>query len=203
MCPELLKEFGVDKNFIATQRSGEANASDKRIISNLEMSPAFKKLSFLALVQWSTTLYPPASSKTTNLYFLASIPFVVTRYSAPAMQSVYGSLLLPYISSHHTALQYRLFQYSHISHNPLHPSSVGVFHLPLTSTLQGCRSGDFASIASHQRKIISTFISRCQFCILKGNSERLYAHTPGDPRMLDQNYLLGASCYLGQACLHC
>ena len=101
------------------------------------------------------------------------------------MQSVYGSLLLPYISSHHVALQYRLFEHSHICHSPSHPSSLGVYHLPLTSTLQGCRSGDFASIASHQRKTISTFINRCAFCILKSNSERLYSHTPGDPRMLD------------------
>ena len=53
----------------------------------------------------------------------------------PAMQSVYGSLLLPYISSHHVALQYRLFEHSHICHSPAHPSSLGVYHLPLTSTL--------------------------------------------------------------------
>ena len=184
MCPDLLMQFGVQPNFIQTQRKGELNASDRSVISNLEMPPAFKKLSFLALIQWSTNLYPPATTKT-SLYRIAQIPFIITRYSESAMQSVYGSLLLPYISGHHVALQFRLFEHSHISHSPSHPSSLGVFHLPLTSTLQGCRSGDFAHVASHQRRFISTLISRCAFCILHENSERLYSHTPGDPRLVD------------------
>ena len=101
------------------------------------MSPAFKKLSFLALIKWSTNLYPPATTKM-NLYRIAEIPFIITRYSETAMRSVYGSLLLPYISGHHVALLFRLFENSHICHSPSHPDSLGFFHLPLTSTLQGC-----------------------------------------------------------------
>jgi hypothetical protein len=95
MSPELLMQIGVQPNFVQTQRSGELNATDRTVISNLEMPPAFKKLSFLALIQWSTGLYPPSTTKM-QLYRIAEIPFIITHYSAEAMQSVYGSLLLPY-----------------------------------------------------------------------------------------------------------
>jgi hypothetical protein len=193
MCPDLLRQFGVNEDFIAKQRSSEANATDKKIISNHEMPAPFKKLCFLALARWSTTLFPPRTSKTTNIYFLASIPFVVAKHHQPAMPPVCGSLLLPYISSRHTQLQLRLFQDSHISHNPLHPNSGEVFHLLLTSTLQGCRTGEFASVSSHQRRLISTFINKCQPCILSS----------GRPRMLNQDYPLRTSCHLGRRCLRC
>ena len=209
MCPDLLRQFGVNEDFIAKQRATEANATDKKIISNHEMPAPFKKLCFLALAQWSTTLFPPRTSKTTNIYFLASIPFVVAKHHQPAMPPVCGSLLLPYISSRHTQLQLRLFQDSHISHNPLHPNSGEVFHLLLTSTLQGCRTGEFASVSSHQRRLISTFINKCQSCILKDSSERPrmlnqdYPLGARRPRMSNKDYLLGTSCHLGQRCLHC
>jgi hypothetical protein len=60
MCPDLLSEFGVDPTYIKNQRESELGSSDKSVISNLEMPPAFKKLAFLALMKWSTHLYPPA-----------------------------------------------------------------------------------------------------------------------------------------------
>ena len=148
------------------------------------MSPAFKKLSFLSLIQWSNGMYPPASTKM-QLYKIAGVNFVITRYSSQAMQSVYGTLLLPYISGSHVALVFRLFECSHHQHNPAQSSNIGIFHLPLTSTLQNCRSGDFAHIATHQRKTISSLIQKCAFCILHGSSERLYSHIPGDPRIVD------------------
>ena len=191
MCPELLKEFGVDEDFMAKQKLGEATATDRKIITNNEMPASFKKLCFLSLVRWSTTLFPPAPSRNTDVYFLASIPFVVAKHCQPAMPPVCGNLLLPYISSRHTQLQLRLFQNSHLSHNPLHPNSVEVFHLLLTSTLQGCRTGEFASVSSHQRRLVSSFINKCQSCTLQDG--------PNRSRMLN----LGVSCYLGQACLHC
>jgi hypothetical protein len=169
MKSELLEQFDVQPNFVANQKQSERNATDKSVISNLEISPAFKKLSFLSLIQWSNSAYPPASTKM-HLYTIASISFVITRYSSQAMQAVYGTILLPYISSSHVALMFRLFENHHHRHNPANSSNIGIFHLPLTSTLQNCRSGDYAHIATHQRKTISTLISKCTYCILHGSS---------------------------------
>ena len=51
---------------------------------------------------------------------------------------------------------------------------------------QRCKTwGDYACITTHQRKILSSLINKCTFCILHGQSERLYSHRPGDPRILD------------------
>ena len=120
-----------------------------------------------------------------KLFEIAQIQFIVTRYSEESMQSVYGSILLPYISSQHYALIYRLFENAHIRHNPANSQDIGVYHLPLSSTLQNMRSGDYAHITTHQRKIISNLITKCTYCILHGASERLYSHRPGDPRIVD------------------
>ena len=120
-----------------------------------------------------------------NLYTIANISFIITRYSEESMQAVYGSVLLPYISSSHTALIYRLFENAHHRHNPANSQDIGVFHLPLSSTLQNAKSGDYAHIATNQRKIISNLITKCTYCILHGASERLYSHKPGDPRIID------------------
>jgi hypothetical protein len=75
-----------------------------------------------------------------NLFTIADIQFIVTRYSEGAMQTVYGSALLPYISSQHHALIFRLFQSAHIRHNPSNSQEFGIYHLSLTSTLQEMRS---------------------------------------------------------------
>ena len=126
----------------------------------------------------------PDSTKL-HLFDIAGVQFIVTRFSEPAMQKVYGSILLPYISSKHHALLFRLYEQSHIRYNPANSKDVGVYHLPLTSTLQNMRSGDYASITNAQRKIVSTLVSKWSFCILHGQSERLYSHQPGDPRILE------------------
>ena len=97
---------------------------------------------------------------------------------------VYGSVLLPYVSSKHHALLFRLYEHSHIRYNPANAKDVGVYHVPLTSTLQNMRSGDYSCIVNAQRKIVSTQLGRCSFCIIHGQVERLYSHQPGDPRIL-------------------
>ena len=153
-------------------------------ISNDEISAAFRKLCYLSIIRWSNKTFPPSSTKL-HLFQIADIQFIVTRYSEAAMQCVYGSTLLPYISSYHHALLFRLFEHSHIRHNPGNSQDIGVYHLPLSSTMQNMRAGDYACITTHQRKIVSSLINKCTFCILHGQSERLYSHRPGDPRILD------------------
>ena len=181
---DLLERFGIRNSFIADQRLLEKESENKTIISNSEITPAFRKLCYLAMVKWSNKQYPPSSTKM-NLFTIADIQFIVTRYSEAAMQAVYGSALLPYVSSQHHALIFRLFQAAHIRHNPSNSQDVGIYHLSLTSTLQEMRAGDFAVITTHQRKVISSLVNKCSFCILRGQSERLYSHRPGDPRILD------------------
>jgi hypothetical protein len=72
MKSELLQQFGVQPNFVANQKQSEKDAPDKSVISNLEISPAFKKLSFLSLIQWSNSAYPPASTKM-HLYTIGGV----------------------------------------------------------------------------------------------------------------------------------
>ena len=182
--PNLLEKFGVSLDFIANQKLQETNSDNKMIVGNNEISSAFRKLCYFTLVKWSNKTLPPASTKL-HLFDIAGVQFIVTRFSEPAMQKVYGSILLPYIYSKHHALLFRLYEQSHIRYNPANSKDVGVYHLPLTSTLQNMRSGDYAAITNAQRKILSTLVSKCSFCILHGQSERLYSHQPGDPRILE------------------
>ena len=177
-----MERFGVSQNFIQDQKRKELATDNKLEISNYEISSAFCKLCYLTLCKWSNKNFPPASTKL-NLYDIAGVQFVITRFSEPAMQQVYGSVLLPYISTKHTNFLLRLHEQSHIRHNPVVDD--GVFHLPLTSTLQNMRSGDYACICNAQRKISSTLINKCSFCILHGQSERLYSDHPADPRILE------------------
>jgi hypothetical protein len=175
---DLLERFGIRNSFIADQRLLEKESDNKTIISNSEITPDFRKLCYLAMVKWSNKQYPPSSTKM-NLFTIADIQFIVTRYSETAMQAVYGSALLPYVSSQQYALIFRLFESAHIRHNPSNSQDVGIYHLPLTSTLQEMRAGDFAVITTHQRKVISSLVHKCAFCILRGQSERLYSHRSG------------------------
>ena len=182
--PNLFEKFGVSLDFIANQKLQETNSDNKMIVGNNEISSAFRKLCYFTLVKWSNKSFPPASTKL-HLFDIAGVQFIVTRFSEPAMQKVYGSIHLPYISSKHQALLFRLYEQSHIRHNPASSKEVGVCHLPLTFTLTNMRSGDYAAITNAQRKIVSTLVSKCSFCILHGQSERLYSHQPGDPRILE------------------
>ena len=125
MKPDLLEQFGVSPSFIANQKQKEKDSKDKTTISNLEISAAFRKLSYLSIVKWSNSAYPPASTKM-KLFEIAQIQFIVTRYTEESMQSVYGSILLPYISFQHHALIYRLFENAHIRHNPANFQDIGV-----------------------------------------------------------------------------
>ena len=130
------------------------------IVGNDEISSAFRKLCYFTLVKWSNKTFPPASTKL-HLFDIAGVQFIVTRFSEPAMQKVYGSILLPYISSKHHALLFRLYEQSHIRYNLVNSKDVGVYHLPLTSTLANMRSGDYAAITNAQRKIVYSLY----FCI--------------------------------------
>ena len=98
------------------------------------------------------------------------------------MQKVFGSQLVPYVSK---SLLYRMFQQAHIRHSPGHLHDVGVYHVPLQATLTSMRYGMYSLICSNQRGILSEYIRKCSFCIIKGESERLYAHTPQDPRAIN------------------
>ena len=46
------------------------------------------------MVKWSNNKYPPSSTKM-NLFTIADIQFIVTRYSEAAIKAVFGSALLP------------------------------------------------------------------------------------------------------------
>ena len=146
----MLERFGIKDSFIANQRLQEKDSDNKSTINNSEITPVFRKLCYLALVRWSNKQYPPSTTKM-NLFTIADIQFIVTRYSEAAMQAFYGSAMLPYVSSQHHALIFRLFESAHIRHNP-----------------SNC-------IRTHQRKVISSLVNKCSFCILRGQSERLYS----------------------------
>jgi hypothetical protein len=68
---DLLERFGVRSSFIADQRL-EKESENKTVISNSEISAAFRKLCYMALVKWSKKQYPPSSTKM-NLFQIAEI----------------------------------------------------------------------------------------------------------------------------------
>ena len=124
-----------------------------------------------------------------NLYSVAGVSCVITRFSGEAMNRVFGGQLVPYLASSHKTLLFRLYQHHHVRHNPAHQKDTGVFHVNLQPTLTAMRHGVYAVVCTNQRGLLSSFISKCSFCIIKGQAERLYAHHPEDPRALS---LLGA-----------
>ena len=132
----------------------------------------------------SNQQFPPQSTKM-NTFTIRDITFLMTRFSNHAMQKVYGSMLLPLISTKHTHLIFRLFEMSHIKFNPSHEHNLGVFHVPATSSLVNMRSDVCASICVQQRKIIGNLIENCAHCIRFGQSSRPYSHHPEDNRLVE------------------
>ena len=88
--PDILHMFGIPDDFLKQQKLMETESLNKKVITDAEMSPAFRKLCFLTVVKWSNSVYPPDNTKM-NLYTIANISFIITRYSEEAMQKVFGS----------------------------------------------------------------------------------------------------------------
>ena len=144
----------------------------------------FLKLGFLTLVKKSTNLFPPTGNhikyqKVADIYFMRS------RYSNETQESVFGTNLIPLLSSKDLKMNFRLFQYAHIMKNPGHQFSLGIAHLPLNITLTRARFGLYATTTSHQRSLLSTQINRCTYCNRRKKLEdgRTFSHLPGDPML--------------------
>ena len=99
----LLKSFSVDSDFIEKQRKEEKESSNKRLIKASELPDPFHKLAFLTIIKSSNEHYKPQSTKL-NLFHISGVQFIITRFSEEGMQKVFGSQLIPYISSHHKSL---------------------------------------------------------------------------------------------------
>jgi hypothetical protein len=109
----------------------------------------------------------------------------MTKFSNDAMQKVYGSMLLPLVSTKDILLIFRLFELAHHQFNPSHVHNLGVFHAPATSTLVNMQSSTCASICVQQRKVIGSLIEKCAWCICHGQTSRPYSHHPEDNRLVE------------------
>ena len=78
----------------------------------------------------------PLQSDHYHMIDVGCVRFAVTRYSREGMAAVFGTYLLPVISSSDTKLLFRLFQFDHTVVNPSHQHHLGKGHLPLNLTLQ-------------------------------------------------------------------
>ena len=153
LSPDTKHLLALPNNFPALQQEVQDKSINIMEISNSEMSPVYRKFCFLTVIKWNNSIYKP-QTKQLNSYQLHDVHFVLTRYSQEGMQRVFGTLMIPLVSSKHTKLLYRLFQHAHVRRNPTHQHKLGVFHLATGLTMNNMRSGEFSAICLHQRKLI-------------------------------------------------
>jgi hypothetical protein len=114
---DILGMFGMNENFISQKK--KETPPDKTLTFNSHFNEAFMKLSFLMICKVSSVEFPPQSRKM-NTFRISDVTFLMTKYSNAAMHTVYGSMLLPLLSTKHTVLIFRLFEHAHQRFNPAH-----------------------------------------------------------------------------------
>ena len=96
-----------------------------------ETSSVLMKLAFLVLVKTSNALYTPKRATE-----IAGLYIHRTRYSAPAMNAIFQSQVLPIISSQYKHLLKRLYEHSHIK-----STSGRRMHIPIGLTMIRSKQG--------------------------------------------------------------
>ena len=130
-----------------------------------ETSSVLMKLAFLVLVKSSNALYiPKRATEVSGLYIHR------TRYSAPAMNAIFQSQVLPVISSQDKPLLKRLFEHSHIK-----STNGRRMHIPIGLTLVRSKQGVCCCTAEGLRKVFKAFADRCTLC-LKFSTKSDLAH---------------------------
>ena len=115
-----------------------------------ETSSVLMKLAFLVLVKTSNALYTPKRATE-----IAGLYIHRTRYSAPAMNAIFQSQVLPVISSKDKPLLKRLFEHSHIK------STKGRrMHIPIGLTMIRSKQGVTCCTAEGIRRIFKAFSDR-------------------------------------------
>ena len=54
--PAVLHMFGIPDDFLKQQKLMETDSLNKKVITDAEMSPAFRKLCFVTVVKWSNSV---------------------------------------------------------------------------------------------------------------------------------------------------
>ena len=140
-----------------------------------ETSSVLMKLAFLVLVKTSNALYTPKRATE-----IAGLYIHRTRYSAPVMNAIFQSQVLPVISSKDKPLLKRLYEHGHIK------STNGCrMHIPIGLTMIRSKQGVTCCTAEGIRRIFKAFSDRCTLCLKVNADEKLgkYAHRLLDSRL--------------------
>ena len=111
------------------------------------------------------------------------ISILETRYTTSAMQQVYGSTIVPIVSSND-----KLFLKQHFFHSHTYARSDSNLrvHTDLSLTLSKAKYGVMAVTSDRLRIIYRTFLKSCTGCKLqRSEAGGEYKHQLGNPRLMD------------------
>lgn len=149
-----------------------------------ELNPLILKVGFLALVKASNKIFPPKPKEVRQI--VNGICIRLTRYDNLAMQAIFGTNVLPVVSTKDGNFLKRLYDKNHTQFIMKCKDLIETSHKTLSQTLQASKHGCCAMDSNNIRKLFKTFHDNCPECLKKNFETKAgkFSVEIGNPRLL-------------------